>query len=232
MYGIVYKITCLINNKIYIGKTTRSIQERFREHLYSADSDRSYISYLYNAINKYGSQNFIIEEIEQCTSEAQLNEREIHWISTLHSQDSSIGYNIQNGGEGGNIRSKEWQPSAKQLAALEYGRHLPASEKQKQQLSKRRKNIVVTNETREKLRKASTGRIMTSQTRKKLSDSHKGLKMPERSESQRARYAASSSNRIHIHKGNQNKNPKREDLQKYLSDGWQLGYHFKNDGQV
>lgn len=229
MYGIIYKITCLVTNKIYIGKTTKTINERFKAHIRASILERSYISYLYNAMNKYGVDNFIIEELEQCENKEHLNNREIYWIQTLHSQDKSIGYNIQDGGEGGNVRSSEWSPSKKQLEALDYGRHLPASEIQKIQLSRRRKDIIVSDTTREKLSKAASGRCVSDLTKQKMSKSHKGLKMPLRNESQRRNYANASSDRIHIHKGNQNKNPKSKDLEQYLQDGWELGYHYKNE---
>lgn len=133
------------------------------------------------------------------------------------------------GGKGGNIRASEWVPSKKQLEALEYGRHLPASQIQKEQLSKRRKNVIVSDETRKKLATASSNRCASEVTKEKMSNSHKGLKMPLRTIEQRQNYAKASSNRIHIHKGNQNKNPKKEDVEKYLQDGWELGYHYKNE---
>lgn len=60
--GYIYKITNNINQKIYIGKTSQSIDKRFRSHINNA---RNHINrYLYDAMNKYGYENFTIEEIE------------------------------------------------------------------------------------------------------------------------------------------------------------------------
>jgi group I intron endonuclease len=91
----VYKITNKINNKIYIGKTTKSVEERFAKHRYnSADGN----THLYKSMRKYGVHNFDISIIEECVSD--LDEREIFWIQTL-----SPEYNMTSGGEGGDTSS-------------------------------------------------------------------------------------------------------------------------------
>ena len=105
--GYIYKITNKLNGKIYIGKTSSTVEKRFKEHLIVVDrciknQDKSYYKHsrLYNSMCKYGVENFEIEEVE-CVDDALLNEREIYWISTLKTQDVTIGYNIANGGTGG-----------------------------------------------------------------------------------------------------------------------------------
>lgn len=60
--GFIYKITNQINQKIYIGQTARDIKTRWREH--KSHAICKYDTHLYNAINKYGAENFIIEEVE------------------------------------------------------------------------------------------------------------------------------------------------------------------------
>lgn len=55
---IVYKIVNLINGKIYVGKTTKSIEERFARHRYSHVDGNTY---LYKSMRKYGFENFNIE---------------------------------------------------------------------------------------------------------------------------------------------------------------------------
>ena len=57
--GYIYKITNTINNKIYIGQTSKTIEERFKAHISKA---KQHINrYLYDAMNHYGYENFIIE---------------------------------------------------------------------------------------------------------------------------------------------------------------------------
>ena len=59
MKKTVYKITCSINNKVYIGQTSRNINIRLQEHSYNS----GYVSLLTRAIQKYGEENFKIESI-------------------------------------------------------------------------------------------------------------------------------------------------------------------------
>lgn len=93
----IYKITNKINDKIYIGKTMQSIQKRWTEHLKAAKKSRFEKRPLYNAINKYGAENFKIEQIEECPHDI-LNERECYWIEYYGSFKN--GYNATIGGDG------------------------------------------------------------------------------------------------------------------------------------
>lgn len=101
---------------------------------------------------------------------------------------------------------------------------MPASPKQKEQLSKRRKNIVVSDTTRQKLRDARKFQVVSDETRAKLSETHKGKKLKPKTDEQKYLAKMISSDRVHIHKGNVNKNPKKSELQTYLDSGWELGY--------
>lgn len=95
--GYIYKITNDINDKIYIGKTCDSIEERWKEHcrdyLKPSVSKRP----LYNAIRRYGIEHFQIEEIEQCNNN-NINEQEQYWIQYYNSYHN--GYNATRGGDG------------------------------------------------------------------------------------------------------------------------------------
>lgn len=93
----IYKITNLVNQKIYVGKTTKTIEERWKTHW--ADAQRVNINNrpLYKAFNKYGKENFKIECLEECSIDT-LNDREIYWIERLGS--FKYGYNATKGGDG------------------------------------------------------------------------------------------------------------------------------------
>lgn len=97
MTGYIYKITNTINQKSYIGKTINSIAERWKEH--KNDSKRSYCKDrpLYRAMNKYGIENFTIEQVEEVDIK-DLSNREIYWIEHYHT--FSNGYNATLGGDG------------------------------------------------------------------------------------------------------------------------------------
>lgn len=95
----IYCITNTINNKRYVGKTTQTLEERFKEHCRDSFKERCNKRPLYDAMNKYGIENFIIEELEQVEDETRLDEREIYWIQELQTYGSS-GYNASKGGDG------------------------------------------------------------------------------------------------------------------------------------
>lgn len=93
----IYKITNKINGKIYIGKTMGTIEKRWKEHLKDSKRERSEKRPLYRAINKYGKENFTIEQVEECAYDI-LNERECYWIEYYGSFKN--GYNATIGGDG------------------------------------------------------------------------------------------------------------------------------------
>lgn len=96
--GYIYCITNLINSKRYIGKTTTTIEERWKEHCLDSRKERCEKRPLYSAFNKYGIENFIIEKLEQIENN-KLSEREIYWIKELETYGSK-GYNASKGGDG------------------------------------------------------------------------------------------------------------------------------------
>ena len=98
----IYKITNIINDKIYIGKAKDYIK-RFKDHLYNALNGDEGCPALYNAIRKYGPENFTTKRIDLSESLEELNAKEKYWIAELHSQNPEIGYNIAPGGDGGDI---------------------------------------------------------------------------------------------------------------------------------
>ena len=107
-YGYIYKITNLINGKIYIGQVyNKSVEDRFIRHYKNV---MGYSSIIDKAIAKYGKENFIVETIDICYSIEDCNNKEKYWIKYYNSTDLSIGYNLTPGGEGGNTymnKSKE-----------------------------------------------------------------------------------------------------------------------------
>ena len=95
---IVYKITNDINSKIYIGITVNSLEQRFKQHLRDAKRKKQYP--LYEAMNKYGTNNFHIISIdESATTREELRKLEIFYIAYYKSNNSEYGYNQSPGGE-------------------------------------------------------------------------------------------------------------------------------------
>jgi group I intron endonuclease len=95
---IIYKATCLITNKIYIGKTVSTLERRKCEHL-SGVKLHSYNSAFHSAIRKYGVENFVWEVIDQCLFSESLIELEKYYIKKFNCI-SPRGMNLTVGGDG------------------------------------------------------------------------------------------------------------------------------------
>ena len=87
IYGIIYKTTCLVNGKIYIGQT---IHWQDKSYLGSGDA-------LCEAVKKYGRKKFKRKILKVCYSQKQLDVWEMIMIRKYNSTDKSIGYNILSG---------------------------------------------------------------------------------------------------------------------------------------
>lgn len=90
--NLIYKITNLINHKIYIGSTTISIAKRWSDHKYEAKNKGN--QYFHKAMNKYGYDNFKIETICSVIKEVDLNEIEDYFINYYNTLDRNVGYNL------------------------------------------------------------------------------------------------------------------------------------------
>lgn len=91
----VYKITNDVNGKMYIGQTSRTLEERFDEHLSELNKKRSIGRPLYDAMRKYGIAHFHIDFIEETDKP---KEREVYWIEYYGTFKN--GYNATLGGDG------------------------------------------------------------------------------------------------------------------------------------
>lgn len=100
---IIYLATNKANGKQYVGKTSKTLDERKDGHIYEAihGSNRAF----HRAIRKWGEDNFTWQVIEECSSEEQLNIAEMSHIERLGTHGR--GYNMTQGGEG----KLGWQPS-------------------------------------------------------------------------------------------------------------------------
>lgn len=96
----IYKITNLINGKVYIGQTYRTLAKRWSEHR----KPRSCCSYLRHAIEKYGPESFQLEQLASCVSKVNADFVEQLLIAEYRSTDAEHGYNLTLGGEGSQTR--------------------------------------------------------------------------------------------------------------------------------
>ena len=91
MEKYVYKITNLINGKIYIGQTN-NLDRRMQEHLH--DKRKGHPIHL--ALKKYGKDNFTYEVLYHGEN---YNEEEKKWIKYYDTTNNEKGYNIAQGGQ-------------------------------------------------------------------------------------------------------------------------------------
>ena len=92
MIKAIYKITNLVNNKIYIGQTVHP-EKRWQEHQQRAKTHSDNYP-IHLAINKYGAENFSFEVLEWTEN---YNEEEKRLIIELDCL-SPNGYNLIEGG--------------------------------------------------------------------------------------------------------------------------------------
>ncbi len=94
---IIYKYTNLINGKVYVGKTARTLAARQAEHVYVAKARLN--AHWGNALLKWGISSFAREVL--CEVEDEFGAFvEILFIAALRSSDHRYGYNSTDGGEG------------------------------------------------------------------------------------------------------------------------------------
>jgi hypothetical protein len=81
------------NNKVYVGITKRKPSLRWGK-----GASYKHNPLFYNAIQKYGWDNFEHKIVADSLTKNQAEEMEINLISELKATDSNYGYNIENGG--------------------------------------------------------------------------------------------------------------------------------------
>ena len=118
VYGYIYLLTNKINNKKYVGQTTRTFNERYgfkgkgaermyKYHYYKMTRGLSYNKHLLSSFEKYGLDNFeVIEKFDTVYIEngdlekakKELDDKEKYYIELFDSM--SHGYNKTTGGTG------------------------------------------------------------------------------------------------------------------------------------
>jgi len=162
--GIIYKVTNLHNNKVYVGKTTQTLDERISDHI-GATKRNSDNAYFHKAIRKHGKESFKWEIICECDPLI-INILETMKIIVEHSHVSEGGYNLTWGGEGTN-GYKFTDEQVKKLSESHIGHVQSDKTKEKRRISMIGKNkrygkdnnrygIQLSDETKEKIRKSNT----------------------------------------------------------------------------
>ena len=114
-FGIVYLLIDGINDREYVGQTTRTLKKRFKEHTY----EKKYIGH---AIRSHGKDLFALAVLKVCYSKAELDFWEKYFIKARNTKAPN-GYNLTDGGEG-TVGLKFTPEHCKNIAASKRGKKL------------------------------------------------------------------------------------------------------------
>lgn len=121
----VYKITNIINSKIYVGITTKELRFRISTYKSMCKNKKDNKHRIVMAMKKYGFDNFIFDILCICDTKEELKIKEIEYIKHFSSCDPQIGYNVSLGG---------YLPSEETLRKISYslkGKYLSKEHKEK-----------------------------------------------------------------------------------------------------
>jgi group I intron endonuclease len=152
----IYKISCLINNKFYIGSSF-DIEGRIKKHFKQLEKNKHTNPHLQYAYNLYGKSNFKWDIIEKCDVE-KLLEIEQEWMDKTKCYDRNIGFNncIKSDSPFGYKHTDE---NKKIMSELKKGKKL---------------NL----ETVHKISQSNKGKKRTAEQKEKMSKSKLGNKNP------------------------------------------------------
>lgn len=104
---IIYKVTNNLNGQVYIGQTSKTLEERRRKHEKETLTESRKTVKFHNALRKYGFENFTWEVLKECQSQEELDYYEEYYINKYNSLDRESGYNLKHGGKFGGCYSEE-----------------------------------------------------------------------------------------------------------------------------
>jgi group I intron endonuclease len=168
----IYKITCMVNGKFYIGSAV-NLSERKHHHFCHLKLNNHKNPKLQRSWNKYGEDAFAFEVLELVLIPDLLTAREQYWFDTLN-PFGKRGFNIAPIA-GSNLGKRHTHETREKLRQIHLGmKHTPETVEKMRQANlgkkltseqvEKRKGRVVSEETRAKLR----GRKWTPEQRANL----------------------------------------------------------------
>lgn len=194
----IYKLTCINNGKIYIGKSV-NIYNRLGDHRRCAKKTKGDY-YFENALIKHGWDSFTVEILEIIDNFDKLKDKEIlldkesRYIEEFNSTDKSKGYNVckySTDGTGipkppcseehklkislskkGKSNGPHTEESIEKMRQSKLGRKRPEfSEEWKQNIGKGHLGMVMSDESKEKISLASRGKPKSKEAVEKMRQS-------------------------------------------------------------
>ena len=212
IYGVIYMITNCITGKSYVGRRKLLTTSVGQLHSYYGSG-----SYIRRAIQAHGIENFKKVYIDVAYNDEELDEKEIYYIEKYKTIER--GYNLTPGGD-------------------HFRGHITNNELRKKKISEWSRNWWSNPENKEKFKQLKLGTKHSEETKRKMSESAKKSWTEERhksakesgnyknkplTEEQKLAISRRNKGRIKIYKGNIEMQVKSDDLEYYLSNGWQKG---------
>lgn len=178
----IYKITNMINGKVYIGQA-KDIEKRHKDHINMSFNQNlhQYNYVLYRAIRKHGLENFSFEFLIEVEEEL-LDLMEIYYIEQYNSYiyaENSNGYNMTRGGQSnrnGIVSKKQREKISKTLKGMHAGEDNPFYGKTHSEESKRRMSISQKERFKNKENHPMWGKSLSEEQKQKISESERGEK--------------------------------------------------------
>lgn len=168
---MIYKHTCIVTNKSYIGQT-KNLDKRNKEHSRLSSACVA----LRNAVKKYGWKNFTTEILAETLTLDQANELEERLIAE-HNTLAPRGYNLQAGGKNHTVAE------CVRLKISNKKKGIPRTEEAKQRMRgprgpqpnmRKSKNLTVEQRRKlsERTRQQNLGKTHTEETKLKMKKPH------------------------------------------------------------
>jgi group I intron endonuclease len=212
MLGTIYSATNQLNGKVYIGQTTRGLEDRIKTHYRLANRKKGY--HFLRSLRKYKKEDWVWEILEEVEYDDKIKIRKIldkyekHYIKIYNSSNGESGYNSTHGGEGvlANEETKRKMSIAKKGIPIEWTRH-PLSEEHKAKIGLANSKKTRSEEFKNKVSNTFKGKKLSEEHKKKISKS----KLDKH-------YHMSEENKIKFSLLNKGVPKHSEEFKKYLHD--------------
>lgn len=174
----MYIIYCHTNKKTgkkYIGFTSKSVDERWKQHVTTAQNLKS-MTQLSIAIRSSLEDDWVHDVIDHSDSENDAKKRESFWIAEFKTnclEEGHVGYNMTNGGDGLSLKG-ESNPMFGRKGCLCPNFGLRRSDETRMKMSESAKIRASTQEFKEKASRIHKGKIVSIETRNLISASKRG----------------------------------------------------------
>lgn len=235
----IYMHTCP-DNKVYIGCTQQTLEQRFGKNGegYARRRDNKAIPPFGLAVLKFGWENINHEVLATTENREEASKLEQHYINLYDATNPEKGYNRLKGGIGapmGPLRPETIEYLKKQRSGRvcihKDGNNKYVKPEQVQAYlddgwlkgGEPRPEYI-----KECVRQANTGRKASPELRARLSECHKGFRHTEEAKAKMSQNTKGKNlGKKHINKNGVHIAVPASELEQYLADGWELGIGYR-----